>query len=353
VIDRYVVNRVLLTVAFSLAVFLVIYVLIDLIDHLDDFMTRGIPPHDILRYYAHYAPYIIVLTLPVGMLLAVLFVIGDMGSGNELVAIRAAGISIYRIAFPLLRVGLLVSLVALLLTEFAVPRGNEVRSEILQLAPEGNLSGQLYHVCRQDRSGYIVYAEQYDAASKCARRVAIVLMKASKPLRRIDADEMVWDDMGWMLRNAIDRTFAGEETRFAEYTTRRMPMLSLRPEDLARVEKLPEQMSFFELSDHIRRTRAVGGDASKWLVDLHMKVAFPLANLLMVWIGFPLAARSWRGGKAIYVGLTLLVGFLFFVAVRVAQAMGRSGELDPIVAAWGPNLLFFLVGALLFHWTRK
>jgi lipopolysaccharide export LptBFGC system permease protein LptF len=73
----------------------------------------------------------------------------------------------------------------------------------------------------------------------------------------------------------------------------------------------------------------------------------------MVWIGFPLAARSWRGGKAIYVGLTLLVGFLFFVAVRVAQAMGRSGELDPIVAAWGPNLLFFLVGALLFHWTRK
>jgi len=347
------VNRFAAVLLVALCSFIAIYVVVDLIDHLDDFMNREAAPLTIARYYLHYVPYIVVLTLPVGMLLATLFVIGEMGSAYELVAIKAAGISIYRVAVPLLRLGLLISLVALLLAELVVPRSNEVRAQILSVSPTGRSGGSMRHICRQDRAGYILYAAIYDQRQQRAMNVVILQVHRDMPERRIDADEMAWDKEGWLLLNATDRTFTPGGASLIAHPMMRLTALTLRPEDLARVEKLPEQMSFLELRDYIERARLVGGDASRWLVDLHLKVAFPLANVMMVWLGFPLAARSWRGGKAFYIGLTLLIGFLFFVCIRAGQALGRAGDVNPVVGAWGGDALFFVVGLLLFRWTRK
>jgi len=99
-IDRYVVNRFTRVLIVSLISFIAIYIVVDLIDHLDDFLRDALGFTSIARYYVNYIPYIVVLTLPIGMLLSTLFVIGEMGSSNELVALKAAGISIYRIAWP-------------------------------------------------------------------------------------------------------------------------------------------------------------------------------------------------------------------------------------------------------------
>jgi len=352
-LDRYLTNRFTGVLVLALLSFVAVYVVVDLIDHLDDFMTHEVPPTGIARYYLHYIPYIFVLTLPIGTLLATLLVIGEMGSAYELVAIKAAGISMYRVASPLLRLGLFVSIVALLLAELVVPRSNEARAQILQVSPSGFLGGQMHHITRQDRAGYILYAGYYDRAERRARNVAIVQVTGDKARRRIDAEEMQWDEEGWLLLSATDRTLTEDDGKLTTHPRMRLPTLTIRPEDLTRVDKLPEQMSFLELSDYIERMRLVGGNASRWLVDLHLKIAFPFASLMMVWLGFPVAARTWRGGKAIYIGLTLIIGFLFFVCVRSGQALGRSGDINSVLGAWGADALFFVIGLLLFRWTRK
>ena len=352
-LDRYLTNRFASVLGMALVSFVAIYVVVDLIDHLEDFMSYQVPPLGIARYYLHYIPYILVLTLPIGALLATLFVIGEMGSAYELVAIKAAGISMYRIAVPLLRLGLLICAVALLLAELVVPQSNDVRARILQMSPTGLIGGQMRHITRQDRAGYILYAAYYDRLDQRAGNVTIVQVTGDRPKRRIDADEMRWDEGGWLLLGATDRTFTEDGGHLTTHPQMRLPTLTIRPEDLARVDKRPDQMSFLELSDYIERMALVGEDASRWLVDLHLKIAFPFASFLMVWLGFPIAARSWRGGRAIYIGLTLIIGFLFFVCVRSGQALGRSGDLGPLIGAWGANVLFFFIGLLLFHWTRK
>jgi len=353
-LDRYMVGQFSRVLGLALVSFVAIYVVVDLIDHLDEFMIRDTSTLDIARYYVHYVPYIIILTLPIGVLLATLFVVGGMGSANELVAIKAAGISMYRVAWPLMRVGALISVVAILLGELVVPRSNDTRLQILDLRATGFAGvGRTHHLTQQDRTGFTVYAGRYDPESMRATNVTIVEVRDSRLQRRIDASEMRWDAEGWLLVNAADRTFHGEGEQLETHPMMRLPRLTLRPADLARVEKLPEQMAFLELRDYIRRVRLAGGDASRWLVDLHLKVAFPLASLMMVWLGFPVAARSWRGGRALYVGFTLLIGFLFFVVVRAGQALGRSGDLSPVIGAWGGDLLFLVVGLALFHWTRK
>ncbi len=352
-LDDYVVGRFARTLGFALVSFVTLYVVIDLIDHLDDFFVRDVAPADIGSYYLNYIPYIVVFTMPIGMLLSTIFVVGSMGSDNELVAIKAAGISAYRVAWPLLRTGLLVSVVALLLAEVVVPAANDARSRILEIGPRRSRSGQLRHVCRQDRGGVLLYAGVYGRTSERAVQVTVVQVKDDRPTRRIDAAEMRWDEQGWLLRDVTDRRFVGDGEVLTNRKTMRLPLLTLVPADLGRADKLPDRMAFLELADHIRRVRQAGGDASRWLVDLHLKIAFPLANLVLVWLGFPIAARSWRGGKALYVGLTLLIGFVFFVVVRAGQALGRSGEIDPLIGAWGANIAFFAVGLGLFWYSRK
>ncbi len=352
-IDQYVVNRFVRTLGVALASFIAIYVVVDLIDHLDDFFVRDLGPSAMARYYLHYMPYIVVFTLPIGMLLATLFVIGDMGVSNELVAIKAAGISIYRVAWPLLRLAFLISLVALFLAELVVPRSNEIRRGILDTRSTVPTGSRSRHLTRQDPAGYVLYAAAYHHGARRATNVTIVRLIGGETQRRIDATQMVWDDEGWLLLNATDRIFADGAEELASHVSMRLPSLSLRPADLARVNREPEQMTFLELRDFIGRARHAGGDASRWLVDLHIKVAFPLASFMMVWLGFPLAARAWRGGKAMYIGWTLLIGFAFFVTVRAGQAMARAGSISPVVGAWSADLLFLLVGVALFRWTRK
>ena len=352
-LDRYIVSRFTRVLGAAVLAFIAIYVIVDLIDHLNNFLAAGTPPLDISRYYLNYIPYIVVLTTPIAMLLATMFTIGSMGSANELMAMRSAGISVYRIMWPLLRTGVFISLVVLLLAELVVPGANTRRSDIMQTrASLPNRHNR--HICRQDASGMTLYAARYDVHGKFAENVTLVRIGPDHtPIRRIDAAIMEWDAEGWRLRNVTDRFMVNGAFRLASRPDMRLPSLRLRPADLARFDKKPEEMAWLELSDHIRRTRMVGDDASRWIVDLHLKLSVPFANVLMIWIGFPVAARSWRGGRATYIGLSLLIAFIYFVCIRSGQALGRSGDLDPVIAAWFPNLLFLIVGAGLFRWTRK
>jgi lipopolysaccharide export system permease protein len=352
-VDRYVVYRFCRVLGVTVISFIAIYVVVDLVDHLDDFLERDLGVFTILRYYLHYTPYIVSLTLPLGMLLSTLFVIGDMGAQNELVAIKAAGISIYRIAWPLLRLGVIVAALALLLGELVVPQSNDIRRGILDVRRVSTSRTHARHVTRQDRSGFVLYAAYYNFAAKRASNVTIVQIADRTSQRRIDAAEMEWDEQGWLLLNATDRVLRGGGQILTEHVSMRLPMLSLLPEDLARARKDPEQMSYLELRDFMDRLRSAGGDDARWLVDLHLKVAFPLANFMMVWLGFPIAARTWRGGKAVYIGWTLLIGFMFFVTIRAGQAMGRAGSIPPAIGAWTADGLFLIIGAISYRWTRK
>jgi lipopolysaccharide export system permease protein len=352
-LDRYIVSRVARILTLGIVSFVIIYVVVNLIENLNQFMTREIPVHQIALYYLYYVPYILVLTLPVAMLLATLFAVGGMGTQNELVAIKAAGIGISRVAWPLWRFGFLVSVIMMLIAELIVPLANQKRTDIVDVKRRSSLSTRGRHICRQDPSGYTVYVAYYSEWKKQAAKVTIVRIVDDVPMRRIDARRMTWDREGWLLHDVTDRSKGAEGARYQHVEQMRLPELRLRPDDFARVDRQPESMGYFDLRSYIRRVRTAGGDPSRWLVDLHLKIAFPLANLVMVWIGFPIAARSWRGGRATYIGLTLLIAFVYFVFLRGGQALGRSGGVDPLVGAWAANTIFFIIGVVLLRFTRR
>ena len=131
------------------------------------------------------------------------------------------------------------------------------------------------------------------------------------------------------------------------------PWLKLEPSDFARIDKEPEEMDYFQLSEYIQQVRKKGGDASEWLVDLYMKIAFPFASLVIVFFGAPLAAGSTSHGKTASFGIALVICFIYYTLINAFQILGRNGALDSMMAAWLPNGMFLIIGFLLHLKARK
>jgi lipopolysaccharide export system permease protein len=106
-------------------------------------------------------------------------------------------------------------------------------------------------------------------------------------------------------------------------------------------------MNFVQLRSYIAGIKEKGGDASDWLVDLYLKVSFPLVSFVIVFFGAPMVAGSVKRGKAASFGLALMISFVFYTFINAFQVLGRTGIIDPLLAAWVSNALFFSLGIFM------
>jgi lipopolysaccharide export system permease protein len=125
------------------------------------------------------------------------------------------------------------------------------------------------------------------------------------------------------------------------------------PEDFAKEARPPEEMNFFELRDFVERTRASGARVSNYLVDLHLKLAFPLVNLIVVMIGAPVATRLRMQSAALGFGLSVAIAFVYYAFMRTGQALGHNGALPPYIAAWMGDMVFGVVGVTMMVQAQK
>jgi lipopolysaccharide export system permease protein len=132
-----------------------------------------------------------------------------------------------------------------------------------------------------------------------------------------------------------------------------IPGLPETPEDFAEAEEDPGALSYWELSNYIGRLKQSGSRVQKYLVELYLKVAFPLTNLIVVVIGTALALRVRRGGLAVSFGLSVFISFIYYAFIRTGQALGHKGALPPLLAAWIGNIFFGVLAVELLRRARR
>ncbi|NTW78050.1 MAG: LptF/LptG family permease, partial [Syntrophaceae bacterium] len=126
-----------------------------------------------------------------------------------------------------------------------------------------------------------------------------------------------------------------------------------KPDDFKIMQNDAEKMGYFDLRKYVGKLQAEGYDASRYLVDLHGKLAFPFVTLILVLIGIAFSTRSERqGGLMQSVGIGIMVGFSYWIVHAFSMSLGRSGILPAILSAWAANIIFLAVGATLFFRTR-
>lgn len=348
ILPRYVLGRFVRSFGLSAAAFVVVFVVVDLSNHISAYLDRGVAATEILVYYAWSVPYFLFLVLPMSMLLGSLFCVGGLARTNELSAMKASGISLYRILLPIQVFAILVSAAAWWASTELVPRANRERARMTSQDVSPARRHRVQLVLR-DVGGQVVTLGEYRTDRAKGRRVTIDRYEGGRILTKVRADEMVWADDGWMLVNGERRLFLEDGERVAAFDTTRAEGLTLVPADLSRESRPADQLSTRDLRLTIDRKRTNGLAADRDRVELALRSAFSFSGLMMVLFGLPLSSHTRRASRPLQVGICLFVSFVFYGSLQATRAMGWNGLIDPLVAAWAPNAVFTGVGLLMLR----
>ncbi|HTY36695.1 MAG TPA: LPS export ABC transporter permease LptG [Bacteroidota bacterium] len=360
ILDRYIVRQFVMTVIFGLITFLLIFVVIDMMEHLDDFIDANAPVGTIIQYYLAFTPEIIKLMTPVAMLLGALFVVGRMTNQNELPAMKSSGMSLYRFLAPFVIVALVVSILSIYFNGWIVPYANQKKAAIerAHLHPsQGNKS--TLPLFFQDGKTRLVSINFYESARQVGYRVSVEEFSdtnATVLRRRYDARQMEWGRPwksegdstreGWILVVGSVREFDGDKQQITPFDRLPLGKLSISPADIEKKQRKPDEMDYPDLREFIQNQVKAGQDVSRWMVDYHNKIAFPFASVIVVLFGVPFASIKRRSGIAIDFGVCVAVTFIYLGFMKTSQVFGYNGDLNPLFTAWLANIIFLVLAVI-------
>jgi LPS export ABC transporter permease LptG/LPS export ABC transporter permease LptF len=356
IIDRYLVREYLMLMGLGLAVTATLFMVVDLVQTLDRYLRLKPPLVYILEHFLYRLPAALHESLPVVTLVSTLFLFLALGRYHELTALKAAGISLYRVSAPILGVGLAISIVAGCFQEIVLPvlndRGDEVdRVKIRGEAPRHLRLRQHLWVRHGDSRFYRV--ELLNPGTNDMYGVTILeLERDFRLVERLDARWAHWSPLGWALSDGAYRTVSIEDAVQTIPFGRTAIGLEEGIEDFVRIEKPVSAMDFRELRDYIAQLRAAGFEIRKYLVELYSKLSFPLVNLVMVLVAIPFALQSPRGGRLFGIGLAIAIMAGYLVVHFAALALARADLLPPLIAAWTANVIFMGIGVSLLLRAR-
>lgn len=356
ILDRYLLREFSSYLALGLFGFVAILLVVEMFQRIDVFLDEHTAPLLVARYMAYQAPEKIVQILPVAVLLATFLALGQLNKFGELAAMRSAGLSLMRILAPVFAFAVALTIGVFAFNEFVVPAANQARDRTLRQDIEGvrhEEQTERADVTYLGEGGRIFLMRLYLIRERRMHEVSLQEFRANQLYRRIDAAEGSWDGGHWVFTSGIVRTFDEGAESARPFDRMTVTGIRERPEDFAREERSPAQMSWAELRRYVMRLRASGARVAGHLVDLHLKLALPLVNLIVVMIGGAVATRLRSQSAALGFGLSIAIAIAYYAFVRLGQAFGHTGGLPPYVAAWSGNAVFGLVGAWMLWGAQR
>jgi lipopolysaccharide export system permease protein len=329
-----------------------LFILGDFTESLDQYLDRGLSRADIGLSYLYKLPEYFQYAFPIAALVATVFTIHSMTRHHEVVAAKAGGISFHRLIAPLVVLGVLLTAAALGLSE-VVPRGNRIAAQI-QRAEGPSRTWRSDFVYRSE-NGLSWQVSRLTASD--GRMTGVVLERPpseTSPGLHVVADGATWtQEDGWTLDMGYLRMLEPDSTeRSMEFQKLAMPQMRERPEELLEVPRAPEEMTYAEIERLVGIIERTGGNATEWLVRRGQLLSVPVATLIIILFGAPLATSSKRGGTAFGIGVSLITVIVFTMMLKFAGAMGEAGAISPWSAAWIPNIAFAAAALLLLAKVR-
>ena len=354
---RYVILEYLKIFALSLSSLILIYLVVLFFQKIDVFIKYQAPFYLIFKYLLFKIPEVTFQwTLPYGVLLATLLTLGTFSRFSEITAMKAGGVSLYRITFPLFIFAFLVCLFSFLGNEYVVPFSNRKTQHILNVQVRKEQTGFFRNYKIWYLSGNQIFNIQLlDRKNRTLKGLTLYQFNDQfHCVQRVDAREAKWNDGKWRFYDGAIRDF--DEKGYTKMTPFKEMEFSLKEnwESFQKVERESGEMSYTDLRTYIQKIRSAGYDATRYLADLYAKLSYPFLNVVMVLIGIPFALKTGRsGGVALGIGLSVMIGFTYGVIFYIFISFGRSGILPPLLSAWTPTLIFGLTGVFTLMNVRQ
>lgn len=355
ILDRYLVKGFLSPFTYCLALFSVLFVVVDSFNHLSDFLRHKTKIEIILSYYLYLLPTLIVQMVPIASLVSILYILGTLSKHNEITAIKASGVSTKKILTPYLFMALVISFAVLLMNETVVPRAAMTSTAIMEgLIQKGRQDlneRAIKNVTLYGKDNRLYFAREFEVTTGTLYDVSILEDSPEQVLQsKLTAKKARYENGVWAFYDAIEFRLnaEGDIVGEPEFAARLLRSYDERPDDFIRGASQVEFMNARELNGYIKRLKGAGDRlVGRLKVDLHSKIAFPFTTMIVMLIGAPLAMRTGRGSAMVGIGTSIFIIVLYYGIDSVCLALGKGGHLPPMFSAWFGNLFFAAVGIYL------
>jgi len=349
VIDRYVIRGFCFYFTLVLIVFVSLFIVVTLFELLPDIVRNHASIAIVVYYFVFLTPQILFWVVPLTVLLAILINLGTLTKSNEVLAVKAAGMSLYRLSMPLLFMGLLVSCLVYLMQDFVLPYANKRQDEYREVI-KGKAAQTHQHPDRKWMAGSddrIYHYNHFDYGKNLFANLSVFKFDQDtfKLREWIFASNAIWDGNKWVLGQvAIHRTPPDGTAEVDEF----VPVLNVTdmdsPEYFKDEVRTASQMTFSELGQYVESLQKKQFDVTSLKLDLYRKLSFPLVSFIMALIGIPFSFKTGKKGAFYGIGFCVGVGILYWSTFELFDKLGDVNRLSPMIAAWFPNLIFGLSG---------
>ncbi|MBI2876903.1 MAG: LPS export ABC transporter permease LptF [Candidatus Tectomicrobia bacterium] len=359
IIPRYIFREIASTFALSLIIFTFILLLGKMAELIEMVFSRGVPLLQVAQLLLFILPPFAVVTIPISVGVSCTVVFSRLSTDGEILALKASGISLYHLLIP---VGLFSAMAAALvffLITFAQPWGNSAFKaalvQLLQTQTQVELKERIFN----DRfKGLVIYVNEIPRGTQTLKGIMIA------DSRNLEAPETIFATGGSLtalpgssilslkLQDGTIHRFYAKRNRYQLLRFSRYEFsLDLQESfgEKGKGVRRAKEMSLFELRSRLQGLRRKSHEAYQLLTELHKKFTTPYACLILGLIGAPLGIRNQRSGRSGGFALSALLLFCYYLFSLMGEGLAEKGSLPPLVALWGPNLLWTLAGGYILY----
>ncbi|HVT57402.1 MAG TPA: LPS export ABC transporter permease LptF [Thermoanaerobaculia bacterium] len=351
-LDRYV--GALFTRIFFLVLLsgVALFVIFDLNELIDDILKNKVPLALVLRYYKYLSLQIFYQISPILVLVTTLITFILLARTNEIVACKALGMSLYRLALPAVVGAALITALCGFLESGVLPAANEKVAQAKDRI-QGRQTPRSYR--RADKQWlfgqgrYIYNYLHYDPTQKSLQRLQVFDFDPAHHLaRRLYTDGATYVGGAWVFTRGWARSFQGVNNHWEHFDEPRIVRFPETPSYFDSEIRPPDQMGYRELNGYIEELRDSGQPVPELQVSLYEKVAFPAISFVMALVALPFAFRIGRQGALYGIGLSVILGMFFMAIYAFFTKLGEAGALPPLLAVWSPGTVFAILSVYLF-----
>ncbi|MBI5207271.1 MAG: LptF/LptG family permease [Candidatus Firestonebacteria bacterium] len=338
----------------GVALFTFMLIIFQAMELMDLIITKGVPKEDVLLLFIYILPSFLAITIPMAVLTGILMTYGKLAQNNEIIALKSAGISLLKIANPIILVSFLLSCLMVLFNDKILPWGNNnFRDLYFKIVYEKTQVAMKEKIFITDFPGYIIYIENLTPKTSLFKDIKIIRFKNNKP------ENAIFAKSGTLLSDKENmkvsfRLYQGTIHQLSEKFNKRYYKINFLHHsinlDLSntlsnKISRSTGDMSIDELNKEIEK--ALPPEKNIFRVELHKKISIPFACLAFTLIGIPLGVMIKKSGKSVGFGISLILIIIYYAILITGVALGESNKVTPWLAIWFPNFIISISGIFL------
>lgn len=357
ILDGYIIRKFLGTFFFAMLLIIVITVVFDISEKIDDFIEKKAPLQAILfDYYLNFIPYFVSLFSSLFIFISVIFFTSKMAYQSEIIAILSSGVSFWRFLYPYFIGACILALFSFVINDVIIPPANKHRLEFEDTYIKRPVVFLQQNVHKQVEPGLFVYLQSFSNSSETAYQFSMERYQGDRMVSKLMSESALWDKdkEKWTIRNYYIRDIDSVGNETLRVGASIDTTINLNPSEFKRRDNFVETMSISELKDFIDELKMQGADnINMFVIEMNKRIASPFSTFILTLIGVSLSTRKVRGGIGIHVAIGITISFLYILFMQFSSEFATKGNLHPVLAAWVPNIIFGIVGIVLYRLAPK